>query len=153
VMQDGFPYHCSFCGRTEKEVNLIITGPTVCICNVCVEECQEIIEAEKGKKPVGREELAFEAENLMIPTADWETREGIPAEALQLAQKETANKVPTGIAQHPKYGWVVVQTSGQGPYIIWSEQELPEGRRTAGVPRPAQPGLYVHSKEDAADAP
>ena len=49
MMQDGFPCCCSFCGRSEKEVDVIITGPTTCICNLCVQECQEIIE-KKGRK-------------------------------------------------------------------------------------------------------
>ncbi|HGE72808.1 TPA: ATP-dependent Clp protease ATP-binding subunit ClpX [Candidatus Poribacteria bacterium] len=38
-------FHCSFCGRSQNEVQLLITGqdPDVCICNDCVEACKERI--------------------------------------------------------------------------------------------------------------
>ena len=34
---------CSFCGKTEHEVKLLITGPKVAICNECVLLCHEIV--------------------------------------------------------------------------------------------------------------
>ncbi len=47
---------CSFCGKGQNEVEALITGPNgVAICNVCVDECYEMIhqkEGEKGKSPV-----------------------------------------------------------------------------------------------------
>lgn len=46
-----------------------------------------------------------------------------PKKALALYESETAIGVPTAIAYDKKHGWFVIQTSGQGPYIIWSEQE------------------------------
>lgn len=36
-------FRCSFCGRTQSEVDKIIVGPNVFICNECVEACNEII--------------------------------------------------------------------------------------------------------------
>ena len=35
--------HCSFCGKNQKEVKKLIAGPTVYICNECVDLCNEII--------------------------------------------------------------------------------------------------------------
>lgn len=35
--------HCSFCGRQKSEVATLIAGPTVHICNECVELCEDII--------------------------------------------------------------------------------------------------------------
>jgi ATP-dependent Clp protease ATP-binding subunit ClpX len=35
--------HCSFCSKTQNEVKKLIAGPTVFICNECVELCHEII--------------------------------------------------------------------------------------------------------------
>ncbi len=37
---------CSFCGKTQLEVNKLISGPSVCICNECVDLCNEIIREE-----------------------------------------------------------------------------------------------------------
>jgi ATP-dependent Clp protease ATP-binding subunit ClpX len=38
--------HCSFCGKSQDEVNKLIAGPSVYICNECVELCNEILEEE-----------------------------------------------------------------------------------------------------------
>ena len=38
--------HCSFCGKSQDEVNKIVAGPGVYICNECVDLCQQIIEQE-----------------------------------------------------------------------------------------------------------
>ena len=37
---------CSFCGKPQDEVNRIIAGPGVYICNECIELCQEIIDED-----------------------------------------------------------------------------------------------------------
>ena len=34
---------CSFCGRTAEEVDRIIAGPDVYICNECIEVCENIL--------------------------------------------------------------------------------------------------------------
>ena len=41
------PIRCSFCGKSQDEVNRIIAGPGVYICNECVELCPAIIEDDK----------------------------------------------------------------------------------------------------------
>src|SRR5260370_31219956 len=38
--------YCSFCGQSEDEVRKLIAGPTVFICDECVELCMEIIREE-----------------------------------------------------------------------------------------------------------
>ena len=38
--------HCSFCGKAQDEVKKLIAGPSVYICNECVDLCNEIIEEE-----------------------------------------------------------------------------------------------------------
>ena len=37
---------CSFCGKSQSEVNKIIAGPGVYICDECIELCSEILEEE-----------------------------------------------------------------------------------------------------------
>lgn len=39
-------YSCSFCGRSSEEVDAIVTGPGVNICNECVHYAQEIIRTD-----------------------------------------------------------------------------------------------------------
>lgn len=36
------PLYCSFCGKEKSEVAYLVAGPTVFICNECVELCREI---------------------------------------------------------------------------------------------------------------
>ena len=42
--------YCSFCGKSQKEVRKLIAGPTVYICNECIELCNEIIAEEEAKE-------------------------------------------------------------------------------------------------------
>ena len=37
---------CSFCGKSQREVKKLIAGPTVYICDECIELCNEIIAEE-----------------------------------------------------------------------------------------------------------
>jgi ATP-dependent Clp protease ATP-binding subunit ClpX len=47
---DGFGnLCCSFCGKSQREVKKLIAGPTVYICDECIELCNDII-AEEGQK-------------------------------------------------------------------------------------------------------
>ncbi|HEX7928511.1 MAG TPA: ATP-dependent Clp protease ATP-binding subunit ClpX, partial [bacterium] len=47
---------CSFCGKSQNEVKKIIAGPTVYICNECVELCNEIMEEEWSKEQLNQQE-------------------------------------------------------------------------------------------------
>ncbi|QCI20602.1 ATP-dependent protease ATP-binding subunit ClpX [Buchnera aphidicola (Brachycaudus cardui)] len=44
--------YCSFCGKNQKEVQKLIAGPTVYICNECIRLCNDILNEEtiKNKK-------------------------------------------------------------------------------------------------------
>ncbi|HEY1134630.1 MAG TPA: ATP-dependent Clp protease ATP-binding subunit ClpX [Nocardioides sp.] len=49
---------CSFCGKSQKQVQKLIAGPGVYICTECIELCNEIIEEELGEgTEVGLDEL------------------------------------------------------------------------------------------------
>ena len=40
---------CSFCGKQQRQVNKLIAGPGVYICNECIDLCVEIIARERPK--------------------------------------------------------------------------------------------------------
>lgn len=44
--------HCSFCGKSQKEVKKLIAGPNVYICDECIGLCNEIISEEMEKDEV-----------------------------------------------------------------------------------------------------
>lgn len=52
---------CSFCGKSQHEVQFLIAGPKAHICNECVDLCQDII---------GEEELKRERKNLDLGPAN-----------------------------------------------------------------------------------
>jgi ATP-dependent Clp protease ATP-binding subunit ClpX len=52
---------CTFCGKSQKQVRKLIAGPSVYICDECIELCNEIIEEELGGA------AAFATESLDLP--------------------------------------------------------------------------------------
>jgi hypothetical protein len=48
---------CSFCAKPSSEVEKVIAGPGVYICNECVGLCSEILRAEQGKPPASEARL------------------------------------------------------------------------------------------------
>jgi len=42
------PLYCSFCGKSQHEVRKLIAGPTVFICDECVELCTDIVREDAG---------------------------------------------------------------------------------------------------------
>lgn len=44
---------CSFCGKSQNEVRKLIAGPTVYICNECIDICNEIISDDEQTEAVG----------------------------------------------------------------------------------------------------
>ena len=53
---------CSFCGRSHSQVEKIITGPSVHICNECVKLCNEVLVEEK------QQTLPWETNEMPKPT-------------------------------------------------------------------------------------
>ena len=46
--ESGDTLSCSFCGKTQRQVTKLISGPGVYICDECVDLCNDIIEYEVG---------------------------------------------------------------------------------------------------------
>ncbi len=51
----GSECNCSFCGKSQEEVEKLIAGPDVFICDECIELCNEIV-LDQGETNVGDEE-------------------------------------------------------------------------------------------------
>ncbi|HKV42360.1 MAG TPA: ATP-dependent Clp protease ATP-binding subunit ClpX [Blastocatellia bacterium] len=45
---------CSFCGKSQNEVKKLIAGPTVYICNECIDICNEIITDDQQQETAAR---------------------------------------------------------------------------------------------------
>lgn len=55
--------NCSFCGKNQDEVKKLIAGPSVYICNECVDLCNEILREEFGAEATA----TFDLEHLPTP--------------------------------------------------------------------------------------
>ena len=66
--------YCSFCGKSQHEVRKLIAGPTVFICDECVELCMDIIKEESKDSFV-------------------RNQEGVPSPKEILSLKERLNKI------------------------------------------------------------
>ncbi len=55
---DGKLLYCSFCGKSQHEVRKLIAGPSVFVCDECVELCNDIIREELQETvATGQDEL------------------------------------------------------------------------------------------------
>ncbi|MCX7901604.1 MAG: ATP-dependent Clp protease ATP-binding subunit ClpX, partial [Burkholderiaceae bacterium] len=57
--------YCSFCGKSQHEVKKLIAGPSVFICDECIELCNDIIRDETNAEAMagaGRSELPTPSE-------------------------------------------------------------------------------------------
>lgn len=55
TLDDEKLLYCSFCGKSQHEVRKLIAGPSVYVCDECVELCNDIIRDELQEEVVGEE--------------------------------------------------------------------------------------------------
>ena len=58
----GALLYCSFCGKSQHEVRKLIAGPSVYVCDECVDLCNDIIRDELIEESGGNKELPTPAE-------------------------------------------------------------------------------------------
>jgi len=54
--EGGKLLYCSFCGKSQHEVRKLIAGPSVFVCDECVDLCNDIIREEVQEKTVDQED-------------------------------------------------------------------------------------------------
>lgn len=52
MKKDNGYLRCSFCGKSQREVQKLIAGPSVFICNECVDICQDILAEERSYESI-----------------------------------------------------------------------------------------------------
>jgi ATP-dependent Clp protease ATP-binding subunit ClpX len=58
---------CSFCGKNQHEVEKLIAGPSVFICNECIDLCNNIIEEDEAENEVEKTTPPKKTNNLPTP--------------------------------------------------------------------------------------
>jgi ATP-dependent Clp protease ATP-binding subunit ClpX len=49
---DSHDLKCSFCGKGQDQVEQLVAGPDVAICNECVDLCIEVIAGMRARSPM-----------------------------------------------------------------------------------------------------
>lgn len=89
--REGELLRCSFCGKSQHEVRKLIAGPTVYICNECVEVCLDIIADDRV------EESRSEYEHLSKPR---EIKEHL--DDFVIGQESAKKKLSVAVYNHYK---------------------------------------------------
>lgn len=58
---------CSFCGKYQDEVERMIAGPGVCICNECIELCQSVLDEEPSRPSESRQKKETVTDTVPMP--------------------------------------------------------------------------------------
>ncbi len=85
------PIHCSFCGRSKEDVEVLIAGVTGHICDHCIEQAEGILREEKKAAPAG---AAF---SLKLPK---EIKEHL--DTYVIGQEEAKKTVSVAVYNHYK---------------------------------------------------
>ena len=114
--------HCSFCGKSQHEVRKLIAGPTVFICDECVELCMDIIREEhKSALPKNHEGVPTPADiNAVLD--DYVIGQAKAKRVLSVAvhnhYKRLANAGKTGDLEIAKSNILLVGPTGCGKTLL-----------------------------------
>ncbi|MBA4108965.1 MAG: ATP-dependent Clp protease ATP-binding subunit ClpX [Leptothrix sp. (in: Bacteria)] len=97
--------YCSFCGKSQHEVKKLIAGPSVFICDECIDLCNDII----------RDEVAAEAEQTARPAkSDLPTPNEIKAQLDQYVIGQDTAKRTLSVAVYNHYKRLRHMGAGEG---------------------------------------
>jgi ATP-dependent Clp protease ATP-binding subunit ClpX len=112
---------CSFCGKNQKEVQKLIAGPAVYICDECIQLCSEIIEEERGKDEKDTERLLVPKEikeMLDDYVIEQDAAKKILAVAVYNHYKRLDSTVKTGDVELQKSNILLIGPTGCGKTLL-----------------------------------
>src|SRR5258706_2947359 len=98
--------YCSFCGKSQHEVRKLIAGPSVFICDECIELCNDIIREEGAGSEAAR------ADRNKLPTPH-EIRQSL--DQYGIGQEPAKKILSGGVYNHYKRLESVAQEDAVGP--------------------------------------
>ncbi|MBW2643286.1 MAG: ATP-dependent Clp protease ATP-binding subunit ClpX [Deltaproteobacteria bacterium] len=112
---------CSFCGKNQKEVQKLIAGPAVYICDECIQLCSEIIEEEKEKDTDGMEQRLYPKEiKAMLDdyVIEQDPAKKVLAVAVYNHYKRLESSVSTGEVEIQKSNILLIGPTGCGKTLL-----------------------------------
>jgi ATP-dependent Clp protease ATP-binding subunit ClpX len=112
---------CSFCGKNQKEVQKLIAGPAVYICDECIQLCSEIIEEEKEKDTEDMEQTLVPRE-IKDMLDDYVIEQDLAKKYLSVAvynhYKRLDSSVRTGDVEIQKSNILLIGPTGCGKTLL-----------------------------------
>ena len=115
--------HCSFCGKSQHEVKKLIAGPSVFICDECVELCNDIIreEIQERNSASGENKLPIPAE-INDSLNDYVIGQGKAKKILSVAvynhYKRLESNVNKGDTEIAKSNVLLIGPTGSGKTLL-----------------------------------
>jgi ATP-dependent Clp protease ATP-binding subunit ClpX len=112
---------CSFCGKNQKEVQKLIAGPAVYICDECIQLCSEIIEEEREKDTEDMERLLIPKEiKAMLDdyVIEQDPAKKILAVAVYNHYKRLNSSLKTGDVEIQKSNILLIGPTGCGKTLL-----------------------------------
>jgi len=112
---------CSFCGKNQKEVQKLIAGPAVYICDECIQLCSEIIEEEREKdtddmeRPLIPKEIKAMLDDYVI---EQDPAKKILAVAVYNHYKRLNSSLKTGDVEIQKSNILLIGPTGCGKTLL-----------------------------------
>ncbi|MFD1456567.1 ATP-dependent Clp protease ATP-binding subunit ClpX [Levilactobacillus lanxiensis] len=100
------PVTCSFCGKSQDQVEKIVAGPGVYICNECIDLCKEIVD-EEFSQDAAQETLEVPKPAEIVKTLD----------DYVIGQSEAKRTLSVAVYNHYKRVNEMAQADSEGPEL------------------------------------
>ncbi|MBS82560.1 MAG: ATP-dependent Clp protease ATP-binding subunit ClpX [Gammaproteobacteria bacterium] len=114
--------HCSFCGKNQNEVNKLIAGPSVFICDECVELCNEIIRDELEEKSLHTKDNLAKPQEIKTILDDYVIGQNHAKKVLSVAvynhYKRLNSKVSKSAVELNKSNILLIGPTGSGKTLL-----------------------------------
>ncbi len=77
--------HCSFCGKSQHEVRKLIAGPSVFVCNECVDLCNDIIRQEDQAQSIDSQSKLLPPHDIHDKLNEYVVGQPFPKKVLSVA--------------------------------------------------------------------
>lgn len=114
--------YCSFCGKSQHEVRKLIAGPTVFICDECVELCMDIIREEHKNSLVKSGEGVPTPKEICDVLDDYVIGQDVAKRVLSVAvhnhYKRLGHTAKTGDVELAKSNILLIGPTGSGKTLL-----------------------------------